>query len=137
MLSSVFQSSTIPALEQVVSFTQARHAVLAGNIANVDTPGYQARDLSVEEFQERLQAAIQSARRAAPASPGERPAPAAPALARVAAGSHSVLRHDLANVSMEEQVTEMVKNQLQHNMAISLLTQQYQSLKTAISGTVT
>ena len=55
MLSSMFQSSTLPVLEQVVNFTEARHGVLAGNIANLDTPGYKTRDLSPELFQERLE----------------------------------------------------------------------------------
>ncbi len=50
MLESLFQSTTVTALEQVVNFTQARHTVLAGNIANIDTPGYQAKDLSVRGF---------------------------------------------------------------------------------------
>src|SRR6185312_9489185 len=58
MLSSLFQSSTIPVLEQVVNFTEARHGVLAGNIANLDTPGYKSRDLSPAMFQERLKEAI-------------------------------------------------------------------------------
>ena len=48
MYEGLFQSTTIPVLEQVVNFSQARHTVLAGNIANMDTPGYRARDLSVE-----------------------------------------------------------------------------------------
>ena len=60
MLSSMFQSTTIPVLQEVVRFAQARHTVLAGNIANLDTPGYKVRDLSVEDFQGRLEAAIQS-----------------------------------------------------------------------------
>ena len=58
MLSSLFQSSSLPVLEQVVNFTEARHGVLAGNIANIDTPGYKTRDLSPELFQQRLQEAI-------------------------------------------------------------------------------
>ena len=60
MISSVIQGTTIPVLEQVVNFTQARHQVLAGNIANLDTPDYQVRDLSVETFQQRLQEAIEA-----------------------------------------------------------------------------
>ena len=60
MLSSLFQSSTIPVLEQVVNFTEARHGVLAGNIANLDTPGYRTRDLSPALFQERLKEAIET-----------------------------------------------------------------------------
>jgi flagellar basal-body rod protein FlgB len=54
MLDSMFANSTLPMLEQVVGFTQARHGVLAGNIANLDTPGYRTRDLSPVEFQEQL-----------------------------------------------------------------------------------
>ena len=50
-MTGLFQSTSIPVLLEVVKFTKARHAVLAGNIANIDTPGYQARDLSVEDFQ--------------------------------------------------------------------------------------
>jgi flagellar basal-body rod protein FlgB len=60
MLSSLFRSSTIPMLEQVVNFTEARHGVLAGNIANLDTPGYKTRDLSPELFQQRLTEAIKT-----------------------------------------------------------------------------
>src|ERR1700759_2817408 len=58
MLSSLFQSSTVPVLEQVVNFTEARHGVLAGNVANLDTPGYKTRDLSPELFQEKLKEAV-------------------------------------------------------------------------------
>ena len=67
MLSSIFQSSTLPVLEQVVNFTEARHGVLAGNIANLDTPGYKTRDLSPALFQERLKEAIET--RHQPATP--------------------------------------------------------------------
>ncbi len=63
MFTSLFQSTTIPVLQEVVSFAQARQAVLAGNIANIDTPGYQTRDLSVEDFQTRLKQAMDRARR--------------------------------------------------------------------------
>src|SRR4029078_9760869 len=59
MLSSLFQSSSLPLLENVGSFTEARHGVLAGNIANLDTPGYKTRDLSPQQFQERLKEAIE------------------------------------------------------------------------------
>jgi len=59
MLSSLFQSSSLPVLEQVVNFTEARHGVLAGNIANLDTPGYKTRDLSPETFQQQLKEAIE------------------------------------------------------------------------------
>ena len=50
----MFESTTIPLLQEVVNFAQARHGVLVGNMANLDTPGYRTRDLSVDVFQDRL-----------------------------------------------------------------------------------
>jgi flagellar basal-body rod protein FlgB len=136
MLSSLFQATTIPVLQEVVSFAQARHTVLAGNIANLDVPGYQARDLSVEDFQARLKEAIAQRYEPAAASPGEPGAPHAPQPAMVAGLSQSVLRHDLGNVDLETQVSEMVKNQMQHNLAMTILTNQFRLLQTAISEKV-
>jgi len=37
--------STIDTLEHALTFHRERHTVLAGNIANLDTPGYRAVDL--------------------------------------------------------------------------------------------
>ena len=43
----IFNSTTIPALEQTMVFAQKRHELLAGNVANFDTPDYRARDLDI------------------------------------------------------------------------------------------
>jgi flagellar basal-body rod protein FlgB len=134
MFSNLFQSTTIPVLQEVMGFTQARHAVLAGNIANLDTPDYKVRDLSEEDFQERLQAAIVERRqpsryRSSSTSGG----PDEPSLAQVSKDPKTILYHDKSNVGMEHQVTEMVKNQMQHNLALTLMTSQFRLLQTAIS----
>ncbi len=136
MISNLFQSSTIPMLQQVVNFAQARHNVLAGNIANLDTPGYQVRDLSVEDFQERLQAAVQARRHGeSPRSLGffTKKEEATP-MAEVAESSKAILYHDKSNVDIEEQVTAMIKNQMQHNMALTIMNSQFRLLKAAIRG---
>ena len=149
MLSSLFQSSTIPVLEQVVQFTEARHGVLAGNIANLDTPGYRTRDLSPALFQERLKEAIDTSRQ--PARPnydsdpfGPTPAYAAQrradrqlaAFQKVEDSMKSILRHDDGDVSMEQQVSEIVKNQQQHNLAIGIMSAQFRLLRAAITERV-
>ena len=143
MFQGIFRSSTIPVLEQVVQFTQARHEVLAGNVANLGTPGYVARDLSAEDFQSRLRDAIE-ARHQAPAvrSPGEMPlspgelgaVPGEPGserpdpVAEVAKDPRSILFHDESDNAVELQVTEMVKNQLQHNTAMAIMASQFRLL---------
>ncbi len=141
MLSSMFDSSTIPVLEQVVSFTQARHGVLAGNIANLDTPGYKTRDLSPEEFQNRLKEAIE-ARRQKALSPtyeinarlaGRDMATGFDGMDKVRESIKSILYHDNSDVSIEQQVAEISKNHALHNLALNLMTAQFRLLRAAIT----
>jgi flagellar basal-body rod protein FlgB len=144
-MSSLFDSSTVPLLEQVVNFTQARHGVLAGNIANLDTPGYKTRDLSPEMFQERLKDAVEERRRALSVSqiahtgsPGyvggaTRVQRAEEALQATTESMGGMLRHDENNSSLEVQVSEIAKNNQMHNMALSLMTAQFRLLRAAIT----
>jgi flagellar basal-body rod protein FlgB len=137
----------LPLLEQVVKFTEARHGVLAGNIANLDTPGYRCQDLSPETFQKQLREAVQAKQRGRNASPGESMDPewardAALDSARnrgvermrtAAESARGMLRHDDNNASLEEQVTEIAKNQSQHNLALGLMRAQFSLLRAAIT----
>lgn len=137
MFDNLVRSTTVPVLEQVISFSQARHNVLAGNIANLDTPGYQMRDISVDDFQSRLKEAITASRQpAASGSPGEMGVSTGNNLAEVAENSPTILRHDGVNVGLEQQVTDLVKNQIQHNLALSIMTSQFRLLNVAISERV-
>lgn len=38
-------SKTFQALERTISISQKRHAVVASNISNIDTPGYRPKDI--------------------------------------------------------------------------------------------
>ena len=147
MLSSIFQSSTIPVLEQVVNFTEARHGVLAGNIANLDTPGYRTRDLSPALFQERLKEAIEVRHQPPTRSYGSldnangiatrgREGREMDAFRGVADSMRSIYRHDEGDVGMEQQVNEMVKNQQQHNLAVNIMSAQFRLLRAAITERV-
>jgi flagellar basal-body rod protein FlgB len=134
----LFNSTTVPVLEQVVGFTQARHAVLAGNVANADTPGYRVRDLSVGEFQKQLKQAIATRREPRALAAGseslsqtlrQRDA----TMDDVKATLKNILYHDDSNVSLEQQVNELNKNKTQHDLAIAVLRSQFDLLRAAIS----
>jgi flagellar basal-body rod protein FlgB len=133
MGSSLFGATTIPVLEQVVQFAQSRHGVLAGNIANLDTPGYKTRDLSPQKFQESLASAIES--KNYPGGPGSAGAVGASRrdLEDVADSMRSIMYHDESNVGIEKQIAEMTKNQQMHDLALALLTSQFRLLQAAIS----
>jgi flagellar basal-body rod protein FlgB len=150
----VLASPSVTLLEQVVNFTQARHGVLAGNIANIDTPEYKTRDLSPDRFQESLKEAMEKGRQRTPVhyvSPGisgnlstlhtKSTESASGArtydnMREVKDSMKHILYHDGHDVSLEAQVTELAKNQSMHNMAISLLSVQFRQLNSAISERV-
>jgi flagellar basal-body rod protein FlgB len=131
MSTGILQSSILPVLEQAVNFGQARHNVLAGNIANIDTPDYRARDLSTAVFQNRLKEAIET--RNSPTSAGLDALDDDAQNLRLTDAFQTILRHDDGKVSLEQQVAELTKNQMQYNLAVSVMTQQFRLLQAAIS----
>ncbi|MCR4398802.1 MAG: flagellar basal body protein, partial [Firmicutes bacterium] len=48
LLGQVVGDRTMTLLERGLDIASARHNVLAGNIANANTPGYKRRDISFE-----------------------------------------------------------------------------------------
>jgi flagellar basal-body rod protein FlgB len=137
MLPNLFGSTTIPALSEVLNFAQARHTVLTGNIANVNTPGYRLRDLSQTAFQEKLKEAIEQANRAGePLSPGLTHTQPGDSMREVRASLENLIYHDDTNIDLEKQVAELTKNHLLHNFALTVITDQFQLLQTAISERV-
>ena len=135
-MSGIFDSSTIPVLQEVIKFSEERHKLLAGNVANLDTPGYKVRDFSVDTFQEKLREAIDNREQAHLESPGILHPDMDPALREVSDSMESILYHDDSNVGIEQQVLEMSKNQYMHNMAISIMSSQFRMLQTAIAERV-
>jgi flagellar basal-body rod protein FlgB len=135
-MQGLFSQTTIPVLEQVANFAQARHQVLAGNLANWDVPGYRARDLSPEAFEARLRRAIEHRDQGLSgiSSPGQ-PRPGDP-VAEVSEEFQGMLRHDEGNVGIEPQILQIAKNQMQHNLALTIMASQFRLLQTAISERV-
>lgn len=137
MLNSILAGSTVGVLEQVAAFAEARHGLLAGNIANLDTPGYKTRDLSLDTFRERLQAAITAQKtEQTPISPGMIGGGEGDPMREVKETMKTILFHDQSDVGLEQQVTELANNQFMHSVAIALMNQQFRQLETAISERV-
>lgn len=129
-------NSTLPALEQTAHFAQRRHQLLAGNVANMDVPGYKTRDLDAQEFQTALrEATTQSANSSAGYMPGSDSLQPEP-MERVRDASRQVVFLDGSDVSLEEQVTTLSKNQGLHDMSIALMRSQFSTLEAAIRESV-
>jgi flagellar basal-body rod protein FlgB len=116
-----------PLLEQVVQFSSQRHRLIAENIANVDTPGYRQKDLSVERFQGLLRERIETRRQAPAGSMGFDDI-----RSEVTNPMRNILFHDRNNRSMEQLATDLAKNAMMHNLAIELLRKQFMGLEAAL-----
>lgn len=137
MRPDVFGKSTVPVLQEVLKFTQRRHEVLAGNVANLDTPGYKVRDLSVENFHERLRDAIEARdTTTAEISSDKLHANDDAELREVSDSMKAILMHDESNVGVEQQVLAISKNQFMHNMAVSIMSTQFRLLRSAVAEQV-
>ncbi len=146
MMNGIFQSSNVVGLEQTLAFTERRHQLLAGNVANMDTPGYQTRDLSVEDFQSSLSEALRMMKASEDAGFGgaamsdslreQLSKQSSQAIEKTRDTMKEILYHDGSNDSLEHQVTEIAKNQSMHSMATALLRSQFRTMQMAISESV-
>jgi flagellar basal-body rod protein FlgB len=130
-LENLVNQTSAPLLERLLNFTAARHKLLAENLANMDTPDYQQKDLSTDKFMAMLRDRVEQRDAAAPGSVGfddidqelDRP-------------NNGILSHDGNNRSMEQLVSDQAKNALLHNVVIELLRQQYQEMEMALKERV-
>lgn len=137
----VVNQGNVPAMEAMLSFTQARHRMLTENIANLDTPGYRTKHLDPAAFQAALATALEE-RKASPSSefrieagrqfeqdpngrlvvePEEEPA-------------ENVLFHDGTNVRIEQQMAMLAENAMMHQTVTELLRDKYEGMLKAIKG---
>ena len=122
------QDST-PLLEQTLRFTAERHKLIAEDVVNISTPGYQQRDLSLTDFQKLLADRAKVAERSAPGS-----VDFGDVTSEVQARNNGILFHDGQTRSMEELMSDQAKNALMHNLAIELLRHQFQQIQMALKG---
>jgi flagellar basal-body rod protein FlgB len=140
----VTNSGSIPTLDAMLSFTQAQHRVLAENIANIDTPGYQARQLDAKGFQRALAGAVayrkESRGKTLHVPSGrqfEQQADGSLKFSPALEPPENVLFHDQTNARIERQMALLAENAMMHQTATELLAGGYGNLIKAIRGRVT
>ena len=131
-LERLLNQTNAPLLEQVARFTSARQGLIAQNIANIDTPGYRQKDLSVGEFYGLLRERADARKSAGPGS-----VRFDDIAMKVENPRRWLLFHDGNNRSMEHLASDMAKNAMMHNLAIELLRKQYQAMEMALRERLT
>jgi flagellar basal-body rod protein FlgB len=106
------------ALVSLLDATALRHRVLSGNLANVDTPGYIRKDVN---FEDQLAEAVKSGT-LSEFNP------------QVTTDLSAMARADGNNVAIDNELSEINKNALLHQMAIQLLQSKLAMQRAAILG---
>ena len=135
---------TVGLLEKIAAFSERRHEVLAGNLANIDTPNYKTRDLDVDGFQQALkQAAAVQHQSAYPSLGMEMSQP--PSLSQIFSQElfqareiepANITFQDGNNRSVEREVMELTKNNLMQSFAVQLIAAQASLMQSVISERV-
>jgi flagellar basal-body rod protein FlgB len=130
---------SLPVIESVLSFANQRHGVLLNNVANVDTPGFRAKDLPEGDFQKALRAAVEGRRTGA--DPLE--LSAGSSIRTTADGGFEVesfesvsgvMRNDGNDVALDQEMAKLLKNGMTVQVFNRLLATKLQMLGTAIRG---
>ena len=140
MITGLFDNGAIPALERLVQFTGQRHKLLVHNIANLSTPYFQQRDLSVDSFREALAKAIDD-RRSRTGGPNGPLAMRDTRELRFGTGytqtrsrpiAPNVMFHDRNNRSLEHLMQGLAENTMTHRAALDILKNEMDILNIAI-----
>lgn len=126
---------TVRAVAKVLDLQMMKHTVLASNIANKDTPGYQAADI---EFNAEVQKALERERtplgRTRPASQYNRSDPLIEDVRATRVDRPMPLvGNDLNNVHLEKEMTEMVSNTLSYKANVQMISKKLAMLRYAIT----
>jgi flagellar basal-body rod protein FlgB len=119
-------------ISQQLHWLGQRQQVLSQNVANADTPGYQARDLQPLAFGDALQ---QATLRPAVTHAGHLLGKSTdPAAAKVKTITPWEVSPDGNGVVLEQQMTQLAETQADYQMATELYRKQIGMLKTAIGS---
>jgi flagellar basal-body rod protein FlgB len=116
-------------LGRALDLYQARHTVLAENIANSETPGYRARDV---EFQDVLSTALQPPDPQAPGDPAS--LDAGPVHVEPTLDRNATIKPDGNSVALDVQVGRLSENAFKIQALTQILSSRYEGLKRVIDG---
>ncbi len=116
---SLVNTPLLSVLGRALDLTAQRQELVSQNVANIDTPGYHARDI---DFGQELRRALSSPEEEGPATPMVREVPGL------------IERPDGNNVNIDRESLLMAQNQLQFQTEVSLLHSEFNRLQLAIKG---
>jgi flagellar basal-body rod protein FlgB len=112
-----------PQIENMLDWAAKRQQTISANLANIDTPGYKARDVSFSEHLQSLALDTTSSTHLEPASQSS--------LRVFEVGAEA--KENGNTVDLDREMTELTKNGLQYLALVQFLNQKIRTLRSAIN----
>lgn len=129
---NLFSSTNINFLEKALNGSALSQRAISQNIANVDTPNFKARQV---HFQEALKDALGSEKLKAYRTDNRHfEFGNSPSDLYITTRENSMYNHNLNNVDIDKEMSDLAKNQIYYSALIERLNGGFNSLTTAIRG---
>ncbi|HSR70142.1 MAG TPA: flagellar basal body rod protein FlgB [Acidobacteriota bacterium] len=129
----LFKDSGIDRMASYLDFAARRQQVINSNIANIETPGYQAKSLEFESlFREELESGLHL--RTTRAGHVTGPPELIRETARVRTLPTGALGNDLNNVDLDQEMTQLAQNVLKFSAVSQMIQGRLQMIRRVIEG---
>lgn len=132
----IFEQAGIDRMKLYLDYASKKQQVINSNIANIDTPGYQAKELDFEHIFRNESAGQQQGLALKRTKPGH--LGGKPLLLRETQGLQDTrsqaLGNDLNNVDMDREMTQLAQNVLKFSAVAQLIQRKLSTIRSAIQG---
>lgn len=122
----------LSALSEKMRWHQERQNLLAQNVANVDTPGYNAQDLKAFSFEAQLQRSMPNVATSRTNAAHFSVSSQGPSAFELRQNDSFETTPDGTNVGLEGQMMKIAENQMDYQAATTLYARSMRILKTAL-----
>lgn len=128
----LFTKAQVPQYRTFLNLSSVRQKLTSSNVANVSTPGYEARDI---DFDKEFARATGDSRHLAGKITNVRHIPLGEHTERAPEVEITrVQSGDMNSVDIDQEMTRMAENELRYTVAARLLAKKFQGLRNAITS---
>ncbi|MFD1360332.1 flagellar basal body rod protein FlgB [Lentibacillus salinarum] len=128
-----FFPDSLQTLENSLGYASAKNHSISDNIANVDTPGYKAKDVEFKNvLQNELKSSLEAKRTHSQHIPFNHFN--TDQSYRTVTRRNTMYNHNGNNVDVDKEMAELADNQIYYQALVDRINGKFSSLKTAIGG---
>ena len=128
----IFNKVGIPKAKQYLNLSSLQHKLISGNIANVSTPGYKAKDINFEsEFQKLTKnsnhlAGVTTDENHIPTGQNEKKPPKIQ--------QAKIANDEMNSVDIDKEIPSLAQNELRFTIGATLLQRKFETLRKVIQS---